>query len=156
MTPEYVELSDDLVIVGTAMRTSPRTAASDIPALWQRFMQQDLARQLPRRTDDPAVYAVYCDYESDFRGPYTLVLGVAADARADVPEHMRRTRIPSGRYARFHAEGDPTQVIWQTWQHINESWDQRTERRYIADFERYAPESLAGDAVKADVVVGPG
>jgi predicted transcriptional regulator YdeE len=85
-----------------------------------------------------------------------MVLGVAVDAHAAVPEHMRRTRIPSGRYARFHAEGDPTQVIWQTWQHINERWEQRTERRYIADFERYTPESQAGGTVKADVVVGLG
>ena len=83
-----------------------------------------------------------------------VLLGVAVEAHAEVPEHMRRTRIPSGQYASFRTEGDPKEVIWQTWQHINERWEQRTERRYIADFERYAPESQAGCAVKADVVVG--
>jgi predicted transcriptional regulator YdeE len=154
MTPEHVELPEDLIVVGTAIRTSPETAAADIPALWQRFMQDDLANQVPQRSDDPATYAVYCDYQSDYRGPYTLLLGVAVKHGAPVPDQMRRTRIPSGHYASFHVEGDPAQVIWQTWQHINERWDARNQRRYVADFERYAPEALPGGAVKADVVVG--
>ena len=156
MTPDYIDILDDLVIVGTATRTSLQTAPTDIPALWQTFMQQDLVNSLPRRSDDASIYAVYCDYESDFSGPYTMVLGVAVDAHAAVPAHTRRARIPRGQFASFRAEGDPRQIIWQTWQHINERWDRRADRRYIADFERYAPESAGGDSVKADVVVGLG
>ena len=154
MKAERFEISDDFVIVGTALRTSPRTDATDIPPFWQRFLAEGIPRRLPRRSDDASVYAVYCDYESDFNGPYTMVLGVAVAANAEVPAGMRRVRVPKGRYARFVAEGDPSRVIWQTWGHINGEWELRSERRYIADFERYPADAAPGGPTRAEVVVG--
>ena len=154
MREELFEIPDDLVIIGIALRTSPATAAADIPAFWQRFLQEGIPAGLPRRNDDASVYAVYCDYESDHRGPYTMVLGVAAGATTPVPAGRRRVRVPQGRYARFVANGDPHQVVWKAWMHINEQWDRRDRRRYLADFERYPADSTSGQEIHADVVVG--
>jgi predicted transcriptional regulator YdeE len=154
MTETHFDAPNDLVIFGTALRTSAKTAAEDIPAFWQRFMRDGLAARLPRRSDDDGVYAVYCDYESDHGGAYTMVLGVAVDAGAEVPAGVRRVRVPKGRYARFRAEGDPAQVVWQTWAHVNEQWIGRRERRYIADFERYDPRAMGSGSVRAEIVVG--
>ena len=150
MHAEYLKQDEDLVIIGPALRTSPEQAARDIPAFWQRFMQECL----PLLKGASDVYAVYCDYESDSRGPYTLVLGVRADAGAPVPEGMRQAVIPSGHYARFMARGDPAQALWRTWAHVWEAWERRGERRYAADYERYALASLGQGIVEAEVVVG--
>src|SRR5262249_6116327 len=81
-------------------------------------------------------------------------LGVAGLDNATLPPDVRRIRIVPGKYERFVAEGDPAKVVWQTWNHINGDWERRGERRYLTDFERYAPESMAGGTVKVDILVG--
>jgi predicted transcriptional regulator YdeE len=155
MTAQHFDSPDDLIILGIALRTSADAAARDIPGFWQRFEQEGIAGRLPRRRgDDGSIYAVYCDYERDARGPYTMVLGVAIDAETEVPAGMRRVRIPAGHYARFVVTGNPAQVIWQAWMYIVGEWEHRHERRYIADYERYAPDAMAGGTVQADIVVG--
>lgn len=154
MSEDLIEQADDFIVVGIALRTSEETAAEDIPAFWQRFMQEGTAAALPHRSDDASVYAVYCDYESDHRGAYTMVLGVAVDAAAAAPAGTRSVSVPRGRYARFVAEGDPSRVVWETWVHINEAWSRRRERRYLADFERYAPDAMSEGKVRVEVLVG--
>lgn len=133
MTPDIVERDQDLVVHGIAVRTRPSTAMIDIPAHWQRFTASPVA--------SPEIYAVYCDYESDWRGEYTLVLGVAAPADAPVPDGQRRVTIPRGRYAKLAVNGDPTQVIVRAWDYLNTQWAQ--PRRYAADFERYTSRDAA-------------
>lgn len=137
-------LSEDLVIHGLEVRTSPATAAHDIPALWGRF----LARPL----DAEQVYAVYCDYASDFRGIYTLVLGVAADADAPVAPGLRRVTVPAGRFARFSACGNPAEAIGRAWSEINGAGC--SDRRYVADFERYDAHAMRPEYADAEVLVG--
>jgi len=75
MLAEPFELDGDLVVVGWAIRTSAQTASADIPALWQRFSPDPTS---------PDVYAVYCDYETDARSAYTMVLGTAVDQSREV------------------------------------------------------------------------
>ena len=150
MHAEYLKQDEELVIIGPALRTSTEQAARDIPAFWQRFMQESL----PVLKGARDVYAVYCDYESDYLGPYTMLLGVQVDAKASVPEGMSKVVIPRGNYARFMAQGDPAQVIWRTWAHVNGAWERRGERRYSADFERYALASMGQGPVEAEVLVG--
>jgi predicted transcriptional regulator YdeE len=64
-----LELPSELTIIGLAVRTRPEDAAADIPALWQRFFAEGAARRLTAA--DAHLYAVYCDYQRDFRAPYT-------------------------------------------------------------------------------------
>ena len=136
-TPDLVERAADLVVHGIAVRTDLNTAMTDIPAHWQQFQQ----RGATPPAFDAAIYAVYCDYEADWRRGYTLVIGVAAAADAPVPEGLRRVTIPGGRYARIAANGEPPQVIPQTWNYLNTVWAK--PRRYVADFERYTARDAA-------------
>jgi predicted transcriptional regulator YdeE len=146
-------LSSDLTIIGLSVRTRPEAAATDIPALWQRFLAEGVPGKLP--ACDAYLYALYCDYERDFRAGYTMVLGVAVDAQAPVPEGMRRVRVPAGPYARFAVKGDPAAVVWGAWQHINGegdgAWRRQGERRYLADFERYVAATLDASPANAEV-----
>lgn len=155
---EQFQATTTLAILGPALRTSPERAAQDIPGFWQKFLSEGWLERLPRRQDDAAVYAVYCEYERDHTGPYTMILGVAVNNdEASAPAGARRVQIPTGRYARFGAKGDPAQVIWRAWQHINSDWMERNQRRYAADYERYplsALASMATGSVEADIVVG--
>ena len=152
MKSERVSEVKDLVIVGLAIRTSPASAGPDIGAAWQRFMSEGTAQRVERDPEDAHIYAVYCDYESDHAGPYTMVLGVAADPKPAVPVGLRRVRVPSGAFQRFMAHGAPERALWETWSHINRVWEKPGARRYIADFERYV--AMAEGTVTAEVYVG--
>lgn len=154
MRATTTELEQDLVIVGLSVRTAPERAATDIPAAWERFGKEKIAERVTTRTEDARLYAVYCDYESDASGRYTMVLGVATKGDAAVPAGLRRVRLPRGRYARFVATGDPSEVIWRTWVHVNTEWADRGKRRYIADCERYSPEAFSPTSAEAEVLVG--
>ena len=154
MESTLVSLDHDLVILGSAVRTSPATASVDIPRAWQQLMASGLLDTLPRLPSDPALYAVYCDYEQDERGPYTMVLGVAVEPAAEGRVGLRRVTIPAGEYGSICAVGDPAQVIWQAWSYVNTAWPARSSRRYIADYERYPLATLRPDYAAAEVRVG--
>lgn len=109
----------DLVIMGLAVATSPERAAQAIPQHWQRFFVEQVSGRVPVRSDDPSLYCVYCDYVSDCRGAYTLLLGHAVEPSALVPEGLRRVRIPAGRFAELPFEGHPQQVITAAWSFVN-------------------------------------
>jgi len=156
MTLEAIHehITHDRCVLGLAARTSAATAAQDIPALWQDFMVGGWLEKLPRTLDDPAIYAVYTDYTSDEHGAYTLVLGVAVERKTKVSEGLRRVCIPAGEVAKFHVAGNPAEVVWRTWKHINGAWNTRGRRRYVADFERYPLQDLQPDSAVIDIAVG--
>lgn len=143
-------LAHDLTIIGPSIRTRPEAAMQDIPALWGRFYQEGIAQRLA--AVDQNVYAVYCDYERDYRGAYTMVLGVAVAADAEMPEGLRRVRVPAGRFATLPVSGNPAEVVWRGWDHINDAWPAKQERRYVADFERYS--RVTFDDADAEICVG--
>jgi predicted transcriptional regulator YdeE len=154
MKSERASVPRDLVIVGLAIRTSPATAGGDIAATWQQFWSEGIVQRVERDPSDANVYAVYCDYQSDHDGAYSMVLGVAVAAKAPVPAGLRRVRVPAGPYAHFVASGDAGRAVWEVWSHVNGAWELPGARRYIADFERYAPDAMADGKVTADVMVG--
>ena len=154
LSSTHLNATHDRFVVGLPLRTSPATAATDVPATWQRFMQEGWLQKLPQKADDSAIYAVYTDYVSDETGPYTMVLGVSVDRETQVPEGLRRVCIPAGEVASFRVEGDPAEVVWKAWAHVNGPWKERTRRRYVADFERYPLASLTPSSAVVDVTVG--
>jgi predicted transcriptional regulator YdeE len=154
MNPQEFDQPHDLTIIGLAIRTSADDASRDIPGHWQRFLGDGLPSRLP--STDGAIYAVYCDYEADHRRPYTMVLGMAVVADAEVGAGLRRVRVPAGRFASLVADGAPADAVWRAWSWINQAWPARDRRRYIADLERYAPGALSPDRVIAELRVGVG
>jgi predicted transcriptional regulator YdeE len=157
MIPEHLSLHD-IHVVGLALRTKPERAAADIAQHWARFFAEGWPERLGITQHTP-LYAVYCEYASDHRGAYTMILGAcvadlakALDSDKDASA-LRRITLVSGNYARFVAAGDPQDVVWRAWREINEAWSERATRRYVTDFERYAPGRPANDA-HVEVCVG--
>ena len=141
-------------ICGPHIRTSAARAGDEIGPLWQRFFAEGWLDRLPRMSDDSQLYAVYTDYESDFAGAYTMILGVAVRPEADVPEGARSIVIPTGKYARFAFEGDPKAAVWGTWNMVNTTWERRSERLYAIDFETHTLATMRPYYSEGAVVVG--
>ncbi|MFD1245164.1 GyrI-like domain-containing protein [Paralysiella testudinis] len=120
-------------IIGLHIRTQPATAAADIGALWPRWFGSDTAAISAL---DDALYCAYHQYDSDYRGAYSVTLGKKVAADAPVPAGFAELLIPAQDYACYPAPGEMPQAIVQVWQHIWQN-DANLPRRYQVDFDVY-------------------
>lgn len=137
------EPKQEIHVIGISCRTSnaPNRASTDIPKLWMKFYSENISALIPNKASDQGI-AVYCDYESDFTGEYTLVLGCPVTSLDNVPDGLVAKTIPSGTYAKFVCAGKPPESVFTTWQTI---WQEKNlNRSYIADYELYtSPEDIS-------------
>lgn len=122
-------------IVGIAVRTTNQhgKAAQDIGLLWQRFMMEQVAAQIPNKLSD-AIYCVYLDYESDYQGEYTTLLGCRVTHANALPDFLIGKTIPTATYAVFESVGELPACVGRTWATI---WQTPLQRAYLADFDVY-------------------
>jgi len=123
-------------VIGISIRTTNQNnqAAKDIPALWERFMAEDIARKIPNKTGEE-LYSVYTAYEKDHTAPYTTVLGCRVSSFDEVPHGMEALEIKAGSYACFTATGNLREgAVFNEWLKI---WSTPLPRRYSTDFEVY-------------------
>lgn len=144
---------DRFHIIGISMRTSNtgNSAAEDIGQLWQKFYTENLIERIPNQVSDD-IYSIYTDYETDYRGSYTTIIGMKVSTLKDIPEGLEGRSVDGGTYQIFHAKGKMPQAIVETWQHI---WkvDKSLERSYTADFEIYGPKSQDPNGPEVDIYV---
>ncbi len=158
MNPKVVDEAG-LNVIGIEARTSnarEMTGAGVIAKQWARFMQENLAGQIPNKTVS-AIVAVYTDYASDQDGEYTFVIGARADSAAQVPPGMVAKKIPAGRYAVFtSAKGPVERIVFETWQKV---WSVPKsapggDRAYRTDFEVHDQRAANPRDAQVDIHVG--
>ena len=121
---------DPISAIGIEIHTS-NDHPDEIGACWQRFIEGELASQIPMRESDEII-ACYCDYEGDHTEPYTFFLGCEVGPEAAAPSGMRKRRIPGGSFAQFSATGPMPEALMVMWQSI---WEAPLDRVYVADYE---------------------
>jgi predicted transcriptional regulator YdeE len=124
--------SEGLIILGIYARAG-NDNLEKIGDLWRRFHAMGGPAAIPARRDD-AVYCVYCEYETDFTGAFTVLIGCAVDADAEIPDGMKKLAIEAGEFAVFEPMGELPMSVLETWAEI---WNAPLDRRYQADFDRY-------------------
>lgn len=141
-----------LTVVGTARRTSNADGRStkDMMAAWADFLQQNAAAKIRNRTYPPAMYAVYSDYESDWRGEYSYLLGCSVTRAGSVPEGMEVWKIPAQTYTVFTAKGQMPDEILAIWSMI---WLSDLPRTYTFDFEMYDNRFTNPKGKEADICI---
>lgn len=145
MSPFYV--------VGVSVRTSNQEgrAAKDIPALWARFMEENVLANIPNKIDD-TIYAIYTNYEGDHMLPYDTVIGCKVSTLDHIPEGMVSLTIKGGTYAQFEAKGDLEQgAVINTWFSI---WQTPLNRTYATDFEVYGEKAMDKKNAEIPIFVG--
>ena len=127
-------------IIGIAVESTNQDGKSVkvLGDLWGRFYLEDIASKIPN-TLDKAIVAIYTDYESDYTGSYTAIIGVKVSTLERVPKGMVGRTFEGGTYKKFIAEGEMPEAIVKQWQYIWEN-DNNLNRRYTADFEVYNPD----------------
>jgi predicted transcriptional regulator YdeE len=126
---------DSFSIVGIAVRTTNQLGQyqADIGQLWQRFIGENLIAKIPAKASSDT-YCVYTDYESDFNGAYTTLIGCRVNSTANIPEGFTKKDIPEGKYLKIESKGKLPDCVVESWKTI---WQSTIDRAYLADFDVY-------------------
>ncbi|MGB6153108.1 MAG: GyrI-like domain-containing protein [Pricia sp.] len=139
-------------IIGIAIRTTNENnqAATDIPALWDHFIKENILEKIPNKVDN-TVYALYTDYESDHTRPYTTILGCKTENLNVVPDGMMGRTFEGGDYIKFTTRGNLAKgLIIREWQKI---WETDLDRRYTLDFEVYGEKARNPSDAEVDIMI---
>lgn len=132
---------DNLTVVGISVRTTNANgqAQKDISTLWESFFSNNIIASIPNKISDD-IYCLYTDYESDYQGAYTTVLGCVVSSASDISvTEWTIKEIPTGKYYKYVSQGKLPECVGATWMQIWESSD--IDRKYSVDFDVYGKES---------------
>ena len=106
-------------IIGIAVQSTNEGGKSvkDLGDLWGRFYSEAIASKIPNKIDE-TIYAIYTDYESDYTGRYTAIIGVRVNELNEIPIGMVGRAFGGGTYKRFIAEGEMPHAMVKQWRYI--------------------------------------
>ncbi|HPH99615.1 MAG TPA: GyrI-like domain-containing protein [Chitinophagaceae bacterium] len=139
-------------IIGIAVRTTNENsqAAKDIPALWNKFMSENILQQIPNKVDN-TIYCMYTEYEKDHTKPYTTLLGCKVENLENIPTGMIGKTVEGGNYIKQTVKGNLMQgVIANAWVKI---WNANFSRLYTADFEVYGEKAQNPENAEVDIFI---
>lgn len=139
-------------IIGISMRTTNENGQSskDIETLWGKFWGEEIQKQIPNKLNDD-IYAVYTDYETDFTGPYTVIIGLPVSSLEDIPAGFSGITIEKAVYEKFVSKGKMPEAILNTWMQI---WqDKSLDRAYKADFTVHGKKYYDGDNAEVETFI---
>ena len=141
-------------IIGIEIRTTNQNgqAMKDIGGLWHRFFSENIISKIPK-TVNSNVYAIYTDYESDYTGEYTTLLGLEVSSLDEIPSGLVGREFPKQNFKRFLAKGAMPQAVAEAWQKIWEQ-DKELNRLYQYDYELYTEKSQQGDLSEVEIFIG--
>lgn len=139
-------------VIGISVRTTNENGQSskDIEALWSRFWGEEIQKQIPNKVSDD-IYAVYTDYENDFTGPYTTIVGLPVKSLKNIPEGFVGLTIDKALYVKFVSKGEMPEAVFNTWMEI---WnDKDLSRAYKADFTIHGKKYYDGDNAEVETFI---
>lgn len=150
--PEIIQISP-FQIIGISLRTTNKDgkASQDIGMLWQRFHTDNLISKIVHKEGEE-VYSVYTDYDSDYQGEYTCLIGCKVSSLDNIPSNMVARKFHGGNYRKFVASGKLPDAIGKVWRSI---WQQDTslQRAYTADFEVYDARASNFEQGEVDIYI---
>lgn len=126
-------------------------AAQDIGNLWGRFFAENVAGKIQAKLSND-IYSIYTDYESDFTGKYTTVLGMKVGSLDNIPDGLIAREFESETFVKFVAKGEMPNAVVKTWQDI---WSKNASlnRKYTYDFEVYGEKSQNGIDSEVEIYI---
>lgn len=147
---EQIELFN---IIGISIETTNENGQSmaDIGQVWDRFYSENIFTEIPAKIDEN-IHAIYTDYESDYQGKYTFMLGCKVSSLEKIPEGFEGLTLKGGRYLKYTAKGKMPDAVVSKWQEIWKN-DDKLDRAYTADFEVYGEKSQDPENAVVDLYI---
>ncbi len=147
---ENVQVGDFYVVgISTVTTNQEGRSAKDIGELWGRFYDENVVQMIEERESDD-IYSIYTDYESDFRGEYTCILGVRVNVIVSIPEGFVGRKIEGGNFVKVVARGLMPGAVFSAWTQIWKN-DEVLGRKYDNDFEVYGDKATYGDEAEVEI-----
>ena len=127
-------------------------AAEDLGKLWNKFYSENIREKIPGKVNKN-VYAIYTDYESNYKGKYTAMLGFKVHSLNDIPDGLLGREFEGQEFEVFTAKGNMPEAIVNTWKEIWDK-DEVLNRSYIYDFELYRENSMNGENSEVEIFIG--
>jgi len=145
---------DNLKIIGIATETTNQDgrSAQEIGRLWERFYAENIMRRILDRAGDE-VYAIYTDYESDYTGKYTIIIGLKVNSLNHVPMGLVGREFEPIPFRQFTAKGPMPGAVVEAWKEIWKN-DKELNRSYQYDYEVYGAACQNGENSVVDIFVG--
>jgi len=126
---------DEFKIIGISVRTTNQNgqASKDIESIWEKFWGEKIQEQIPNTLNED-IYAVYTDYESDFNGAYTTVIGMSVSVLDNIPQGFVGLTIKKSAYQKFVSIGKMPEAVVNTWMEIWGNKKLNEARTYRTDF----------------------
>jgi len=152
---------EEIKLVGITVRTCNKDeldikTAKIMPCVQEYFMQQ-VAKNIPNRTNYGVTYCVYTDYESDYQGQYTFFIGEEVGSFGNAAEELEKLVIPKQKYIKFTTGTGPMpKIAIDSW---NKIWQMSPQdlggtRSYRADFEIYGQRAIDPQNTALDIYIG--
>lgn len=141
-----------LKIIGIETRTSNKNALQDLGTLWNRFFAEQISSKITNAVDD-TIYAVYTDYESDYNGMYTTIIGKEVTDFAKIPIGFISREFSAQISKTFIAKGKLPDAVGTTWAEI---WKENNNlnRSYLHDIEVYGQQSQNLENGIVEIMIG--
>ena len=145
---------ENFKIIGISTETTNQNnqAASDLGKLWQQFYLEEIFNKIPNKESND-IYAVYTDYESDYTGKYTAIIGQRVSTLNIIPDGLVGREITNEKLLKYKAKGEMPQAVVAIWKEI---WEDNIAlyRTYNADFEVYSERSQKGADSEVEIYLG--
>ena len=140
-------------VIGISIRTTNENgqAAKDIEKLWGKFWGEEIQKQIPNKVNDD-IYAVYTDYDTDYTGPYTVIIGLSVNSLDNIPEGFVGITIEDASYQKFVSKGKMPEAVVNTWMEIWQQ-DKSLNRAYKADFTVHGKKYYDGDNAEVETFI---
>ncbi len=147
-------MDEELKIIGVSIRTNNKNkkAAQDITELWERFYLENVMSKIPHKLNQD-IYVIYTDYDSDFKGDYTCIIGCKVKVLENIPADFIGRKLPPQKSRHYLARGKMPMSIVNVWNEIWEN-DAILNRSYKYDYELYGVRSADKDSPEVDVFIG--
>lgn len=103
---------ENFKIIGISTETSNQNnqAAADLGKLWERFFAEEIASKIPNKENED-IYAIYTDYESDYTGRYTTIIGQRVSTLDHIPDGFVGREIKNERLIKYKAKGEMPRAV---------------------------------------------
>jgi len=139
-------------IIGISVETTNQNGQSgvDLEKLWGKFWGENIQDQITNKVNDD-IYAVYTDYESDYTGKYTTIIGVPVNSLECIPNGFMGREFTLGKYKKFVSIGKMPEAVLNTWMEI---WnDNELRRSYSADVTVHGQKYYDGDHAEVETYI---
>jgi predicted transcriptional regulator YdeE len=141
-------------VVGISTRTTNKDGQSskDIETLWGKFWDEKIQNQIPNKINDN-IYAIYTDYETDFNGAYTTIIGASVKSLENIPNGFVGITIEKGNYKNFVSKGKMPDAVVKTWMEIWADNKLNKQRLYNVDFTIHDEKYYDGDNAEVETFI---